>query len=149
MMGAQEQDVVRRIEPELASELCDLIRDVPVGTSFEVSPSADICTSLELFIPGLLRFGSASWSIAQAKNRWRELRSQDRGGTRARSAFSDHSLGPHTRPPLQHTHRTPAALPPRSISIGPGSSPDASASNCAGPRARFANTTLVGVAIIQ
>jgi hypothetical protein len=46
---------------QLASELRNLLRELPVGAEFAVSPSADICYSLELFVPGLLRQRFPEW----------------------------------------------------------------------------------------
>jgi hypothetical protein len=50
-----------RLESQLASELGEMIRHVPVGGQFGVPPSANFCMSLELFIPQQLRSFYPEW----------------------------------------------------------------------------------------
>jgi hypothetical protein len=50
-----------RLSSQLATELDALIREPPVGGRFVVPPSADICASLELFLPRVLRRRYPEW----------------------------------------------------------------------------------------
>lgn len=50
-----------RLESQLVSELRRLLLHLPVGAQFSVPPSADICSSLELFLPELLRSRYPEW----------------------------------------------------------------------------------------
>jgi hypothetical protein len=45
----------------LALELKVLMSDVPVGSDFAVAPSSDLCFSLELLIPRMLRLDYPEW----------------------------------------------------------------------------------------
>jgi hypothetical protein len=49
------------LESQLASELRELVRRVPIGSQFTVPPSVDLCSSLELFLPELLRRRYPEW----------------------------------------------------------------------------------------
>lgn len=55
----------RRVTPGLAAlvatELRALVAGIPVGREFTVAPSEDICSSLELFLPELLRSHHSEW----------------------------------------------------------------------------------------
>lgn len=51
----------RSLEFQLASELVRELRELPIGVEFSVSPSADICASIELFLPKLLRVEHPEW----------------------------------------------------------------------------------------
>ncbi|WP_437875264.1 hypothetical protein [Sorangium sp. So ce513] len=61
MTGSDGRHVSRDAASQLASELHDLMQGLPVGAQFTVPPSADICCSLELFIPGVLRLQYPEW----------------------------------------------------------------------------------------
>lgn len=61
MTGSDGRQVSRDVVSQLASELHDLMQGLPVGAQFTVPPSADICYSLELFIPGVLRQRYPEW----------------------------------------------------------------------------------------
>jgi hypothetical protein len=50
-----------RLARILAGELKILINDVQVGDEFEVLPDSDVCSSLELFMPQLLRMHYPAW----------------------------------------------------------------------------------------
>ena len=61
MMKPTNYQVANNLEFKLASELGDLLRELSVGEFFAVSPSADICYALELFLPQLLRSRYPEW----------------------------------------------------------------------------------------
>lgn len=61
MTGSDGRQVSRSVVSQLASELHDLLQGLPIGAQFAVPPSADICYSLELFIPGVLRQRYPEW----------------------------------------------------------------------------------------
>jgi len=61
MMESDNHLVNLRLESHLVSELRELLREVPIGAQFAVSSSADICSSLELFLPKLLRNQHKEW----------------------------------------------------------------------------------------
>lgn len=46
---------------QLASELDCLMQGIPVGARFSAPPSADVCTSLELLLPRILRKCYPEW----------------------------------------------------------------------------------------
>ena len=46
---------------QFASELAHEIRSVLIGEDFSVPPSSDLCASMELFLPKLLRIKHAEW----------------------------------------------------------------------------------------
>ncbi len=52
---------IDRLNSQLAKELDELIRGLPVGAHFDVLPSSDICYSLELFLPRLLLKHYPEW----------------------------------------------------------------------------------------
>jgi len=49
------------LESQVANELSSLLREIPVATHFIVEPSADLCYSLELFLPRLLSRRFSEW----------------------------------------------------------------------------------------
>jgi hypothetical protein len=51
-----------RFSIALAADLRAVLTDVPVGADFEVTPAAEICTSLELFVPEMLRRQFSGWA---------------------------------------------------------------------------------------
>lgn len=59
MSGAVEKG--DRLVSRLSNELCGLIAGLPTGARFDVSPSAEICYCLELFVPRLLRGKYPEW----------------------------------------------------------------------------------------
>lgn len=61
MSSADGKDAVQRLSTQVAEEIHDLVGDVPIGSKFEIMPSADLCYSLELFIPALLRRRYPEW----------------------------------------------------------------------------------------
>jgi hypothetical protein len=61
MTGSDGRQVSRSVVPQLASELHDLMQGLPIGAQFSVPPSANICCSLELFIPEVLRQRFPEW----------------------------------------------------------------------------------------
>ena len=61
MTGSGGRQVSRNVVSQLASELHDLMQGLPIGAQFAVPSSADICYSLELFIPGVLRQRYPEW----------------------------------------------------------------------------------------
>jgi len=61
MTGSDGRQVSRSVVSQLASELHDLLRGLPIGAQFDVPPSANICYSLELFIPAVLRQRYPEW----------------------------------------------------------------------------------------
>lgn len=50
------------LESQVAAELKSLLRGLPVGAAFTVEPSADFCSSLEMYIPELLRRRYPQWA---------------------------------------------------------------------------------------
>jgi hypothetical protein len=50
-----------RLESAIVSELEALIQGIPLGGSFEIPASADLCFSLELFVPEKLRADYPAW----------------------------------------------------------------------------------------
>lgn len=50
-----------RLEYHLAIELSELLGQVPTGAELSVPPSSDLCSSLELFVPQLLRCRYTEW----------------------------------------------------------------------------------------
>ncbi len=61
MTGSHGRQVARGVVSQLASELQDMMQGLPVGAQFAVPPSANICYSLELFIPDVLRQRYPEW----------------------------------------------------------------------------------------
>jgi hypothetical protein len=61
MMGSVSRLLKPSLESQLASELRALVREFQVGDQFTVAPSADICSSLELFLPQVLRIRYREW----------------------------------------------------------------------------------------
>jgi hypothetical protein len=61
-MGSGHNDSASSLESQLASELERELRGIPVGVHFNVPASADICSSLELFLPRLLRRDHPEWT---------------------------------------------------------------------------------------
>ncbi|WP_242166344.1 hypothetical protein [Lysobacter sp. M15] len=50
-----------KIQNQLAQELASLMEGVRVEEEFEVRPSSSLCSSLELFLPAILRNKYPSW----------------------------------------------------------------------------------------
>jgi len=61
MTKSDTQQVGRSLEAQLASELQNELRGLPVGAHFTVPPSTALCSSLELFLPRLLRRHNPEW----------------------------------------------------------------------------------------
>ena len=49
------------LESQLASELREVLRATPLGGQFTLAPSAEICSSLEFFLPKVLRIRYPEW----------------------------------------------------------------------------------------
>lgn len=60
-MKPNGQGATRSLEVQLASELKALLSGVPVGSEFTVTPSSDVCYSLELFVPKVIGRHHAEW----------------------------------------------------------------------------------------
>jgi len=50
------------LDVRVASQLEELLAGVPVGSEFSILPSSDLCYSLELFMPRVLRRLHPEWS---------------------------------------------------------------------------------------
>lgn len=61
-MTDNHEEFTPSLESQLAAELRDLLSGVPVGAEFDVAPSADLCFSLELFVPRLLCGTYPEWA---------------------------------------------------------------------------------------
>lgn len=61
MTGSDGRQASHSVVSQLASELHDLLQGIPIGAQFAVPPSANICYSLELFIPGVMRRRYPEW----------------------------------------------------------------------------------------
>jgi hypothetical protein len=61
MRGSETSGEADRVSTQLAVQLRELLDGLPVGAHFEVHPGADICFSLELFLPRALREQHTEW----------------------------------------------------------------------------------------
>ena len=61
MTGSDGRHVSPGVVSQLAAELRNLMQGLSIGAQFAVPPSANICYSLELFIPGILRQRYPEW----------------------------------------------------------------------------------------
>lgn len=61
MSSSPAMEQTDRVSTRLAMELDELVRELPIGGRFAVPPGADICYSLELFIPAVLRHRYPEW----------------------------------------------------------------------------------------
>lgn len=61
MTGSATRGGTDRLEMQLAAELKQLLDGMPANSHFEVPPSADVCHSLELFLPRTLRVQYPEW----------------------------------------------------------------------------------------
>ncbi len=50
-----------RLPSMLASELSGLLQSVPIGAYLQILPDSDVCSSLELFFPRMLRVHYREW----------------------------------------------------------------------------------------
>lgn len=61
MTGTDNRQESRTRVSLLASELHESMQELPIGAHLDMPPSADICYSLELFIPEVLRQRYPEW----------------------------------------------------------------------------------------
>jgi hypothetical protein len=61
MNEPNHQGVTPRLAGHVATELKALLAGIPVGREFDVKPSQEICSSLELLVPALLRVRHPEW----------------------------------------------------------------------------------------
>lgn len=62
MKESNSDPVTPSLEAQVTSELRALLAGLPAGAEFTVTPSADLCYSLELFLPQLLRCRHPEWT---------------------------------------------------------------------------------------
>lgn len=68
------------LESQLSTELMELVRGIPIGAEFSVAPSAKFCSSLELYLPRLLRARYPEWASERRTARSDRRSSESQGG---------------------------------------------------------------------